>query len=317
MNATLDIPRDKSLDSSLDLLREGYTFIQNRSEALDSDIFQVRFLGMKVICLHGPEAAQLFYDPEKFMRLGAMPKRVQKTLTGENAIQTLDNEAHHRRKEMFMSFMTPCNTHRLMAYISQEWQQAGKKWETQDHVMLFKEAQNVFCRAACAWVGVPLPEDQVRERARNLGSLVDAFGAVGPKHWRGKRARRQSEKWIGKFIKQVRSGKLLLDEKLPAAVIANYRDVNGKFLDRKMAAIELLNLIRPIVAIAWYVTFSALALHQYPMTRQKLRNKEENYEELFVQEVRRFYPFAPFLGARVRSDFTWQGYPFRKGTLVL
>jgi fatty-acid peroxygenase len=38
---------------------------------------------------------------------------------------------------------------------------------------------------------------------------------------------------------------------------------------------------------------------------------------MFVQEVRRFYPFGPFVGARVRNDFTWRRYSFRKGTLVL
>ena len=313
----VNIPRVQKLDSTLDVFREGYTFIQNKSEQLRSDIFQVRLLGMKVICLHGSEGARLFYDPERFVRNGALPKRVQKTLTGENAVQTLDGALHHQRKEMFMSLMSPGNVHRLMALLSEEWQLAGRKWENLDEVILFKEAQDILCRAACAWAGVPLPNNKVRKRARDLGWMVDAFGAVGPKHWRGKRARRRSEKWIGKIIKQVRSGKLLLDDMLPAAIIANHWDANGKQLNQKMAAIELLNLIRPIVAIAWYVVFSALALHQYPITRQKLLAGEENYDELFVQEVRRYYPFAPFLGALVRTDFNWNGYFFQQGTMVL
>jgi fatty-acid peroxygenase len=33
--------------------------------------------------------------------------------------------------------------------------------------------------------------------------------------------------------------------------------------------------------------------------------------------VRRFYPFGPFLGARVKDDFDWKGYKLDKGTLVL
>ncbi|PIQ22210.1 MAG: cytochrome P450 [Cytophagales bacterium CG18_big_fil_WC_8_21_14_2_50_42_9] len=313
----LKIPRDKKLDSTLDVFRDGYTFIQKKSEQLQSDIFQTRLLGMKVICLHGPEGAQVFYDPEKFMRKGAMPKRVQKTLTGENGVQTLDNEMHHQRKAMFMSLMNPGNIHRLMVLLSKEWQQAGKDWENAEEIVLFKGAQDIMCRAACAWVGVPLPENKVRKRARDLGWMVDALGAVGPKHWRGKQARRRSEKWIEKIIKQIRNGKLLLDDKLPAAVIARHRDANDQYLDRNMAAIELLNLIRPIVAIAWYVVFSALALHQYPVTRQKFLSGAENYDELFVQEVRRFYPFTPFLGALVRQDFNLNGYYFPKGTMVL
>jgi len=313
----LKIPRDKKLDSTLDVFRDGYTFIQKKSEQLQSDIFQTRLLGMKVICLHGPEGARVFYDPEKFMRKGAMPQRVQKTLTGENGVQTLDNDMHHQRKAMFMSLMNPGNIHRLMVLLSKEWQQAVKDWENAKEIVLFKGAQDIMCRAACAWVGVPLPENKVRKRARDLSWMVDAFGAAGPKHWRGKQARRRSEKWIEEIIKQIRNGKLLLDEKLPAAVVARHRDANGQYLDRNMAAIELLNLIRPIVAIAWYVVFSALALHQYPVTRQKFLNGADNYDELFVQEVRRFYPFTPFLGALVRQDFNWNGYYFPKGTMVL
>jgi fatty-acid peroxygenase len=37
---------------------------------------------------------------------------------------------------------------------------------------------------------------------------------------------------------------------------------------------------------------------------------------MFTQEIRRFYPFGPFLGARVRRDFTWRGCNFKKGNLV-
>ena len=38
---------------------------------------------------------------------------------------------------------------------------------------------------------------------------------------------------------------------------------------------------------------------------------------MYVQEVRRFYPFAPVLGAIVKKDFVWNAYAFKKGTLVL
>jgi len=39
--------------------------------------------------------------------------------------------------------------------------------------------------------------------------------------------------------------------------------------------------------------------------------------EMFVQEVRRYYPFTPFLGAITRKNFMWKGYNFKKGTLVI
>jgi len=36
-----------------------------------------------------------------------------------------------------------------------------------------------------------------------------------------------------------------------------------------------------------------------------------------VAEVRRFYPFFPAAVAKVRQDFTWQGYRFPAGRRVL
>ncbi|MPN42772.1 Fatty-acid peroxygenase [bioreactor metagenome] len=84
-----------------------------------------------------------------------------------------------------------------------------------------------------------------------------------------------------------------------------------------MAAIELINILRPVVAISTYITFAALALHEYPQLREKLLSESNDYTEMFAQEVRRFYPFAPFLGARVRKDFVWNQCEFKKGMLVL
>jgi fatty-acid peroxygenase len=36
-----------------------------------------------------------------------------------------------------------------------------------------------------------------------------------------------------------------------------------------------------------------------------------------VQEVRRYFPLAPFLGAYARKDFEWKGHHFREGEFTL
>ena len=71
-------------------------------------------------------------------------------------------------------------------------------------------------------------------------------------------------------------------------------DFTGKPFDLHMAAVELINLVRPTVAVSWYIVFAALALHEHPGYREKLRTGDDAYAGLFVQEVRRFYPFAPW-----------------------
>lgn len=317
MKISDQIPRDKTLDNSLALLSEGYLFIPNRCRRYQSDIFQTRLLGQRVICMSGEEAAEVFYDNERFQRKGAAPKRVQKTLFGKNGVQTMDGAAHKHRKQLFMSLMTPERLHVLTDITRKQWEVARSKWDKLDKVVLFKETQEIMCRTACQWAGVPLKANELEQRSDDFGALIDAFGAIGPRYQRGRRARVRSERWIKGIIKQVRSGNLEIPEDTALHAMAWHRDLDGNLLDRHMAAVELINILRPIVAIARYVTFGALALHEHPECKDKLQSDEDNYSHMFVQEVRRFYPFGPFLGARVRNDFDWHQHNFKKGTLVL
>jgi fatty-acid peroxygenase len=311
------VPHDKSLDTTLALMREGYLFISNRVDRYQSDLFKARLLLQNVICMSGEEAAKVFYDPERFQRKGAAPKRVQKTLFGVNAIQALDGEAHIHRKLLFMSLMTPPHQKRLAELAMEQWQASISKWEGAEKIVLFNEAKNILCRIACHWAGVPLQESEVKERADDFSAMVDAFGAVGPRHWKGRRARTRAEKWIREVIEDVRAGKPKAEEGSALYAMAFHRELDGRQLDTQMAAVELINVLRPIVAISTFITFTASALHEHPEYIEKVQSGNSNYLEMFAQEVRRYYPFGPFLGARVRKDFIWNQCEFKKGMLVL
>ncbi|WP_224996041.1 cytochrome P450 [Cesiribacter sp. SM1] len=312
-----NIPKDKNLDSTLSLMLEGFPFIYNRCRRYGSNIFETRLLMQKTVCLHGEEAAKVFYDTTKFKRKGAAPKRVQKTLFGEKGVQTLDGEAHRHRKAAFMSLMTRDNIQLLMVMLENHWRLYSHKWETVDGLVLYDEVQELLCRAASKWAGVPMQESEVKNRAKDYGLMVDAFGAVGPRHLRGRLARSRAENWMKGIVKQIRSGQLTPDPGTAAHLFSWHQDLDGKLLPTKVAAVEIINIIRPIVAIARYITFSALAMHEHPEYRQKLQTGEEDMVDLFAHEVRRYYPFGPFLGARVKEDFEWSGYHFPKNRLVL
>ncbi|WP_096333841.1 cytochrome P450 [Nannocystis exedens] len=315
--ATTPIPEDPSFDSTLALLREGYLFIPRRCRRFATDIFSARLMGEKAIWISGEAAAEVFYDGERFQRTGAVPRRIRKTLFGDGGVQTLDDAAHRHRKAMLLSLLSPERLGDLGDLNEQFWRAALDRWTEADRVVLFPEVEDILCRTACAWAGVPLDESEARRRARQFGALVDAFGGVGLRHWRGRLARRSLERWIGGLIAQVRAETLSPARKTALRVIAEHVEPGGSPLDTRTAAVELINLIRPIVAVARYITFAALALHEYPRARELVREGTENHAVLFAHEVRRFYPFAPFVGARVRKDFVWRDHAFRRGTLVL
>lgn len=78
-------------------------------------------------------------------------------------------------------------------------------------------------------------------------------GAIGPKHWWSRLARGRAEQWIENVVKQTRAGPPA--EETPLQVIAFHRDVNGGLLDARIAAVEVLNLLRPTVATSVFITF--------------------------------------------------------------
>lgn len=311
------IPRDKNLDSTLALIRDPYRFIAKRCQRYRSDLFETRLLLRKAICMTGPEAAELFYDPSRLVRRGAPPARIQVTLFGKGGVQDLDGEAHRRRKQMFMSLMTPEQIGRLAETTAGAWRTHARQWTSMDEVVLYDELHELLTRAVCAWAGVPLAEAEVGRRTREIAAMFDYAGSVGPKHWWSRLARKRAEHWIADVVSQIRAGQLRPPEQTAAHVIAWHRDLNGDLLSPQVATVEVLNVLRPTVAVAVYITFVAHALHQHPECRRKVEAGEDGYAELFVQEVRRFYPFFPSVIARVRNGFEWKGYPFPQGRRVV
>lgn len=310
------MPRDKRPDASLALAREPYLFISKTCRCYESDVVSTRLLLQNTICMTGSEAAEIFYDRSRFTREGAAPGRLQKTLFGRGGVQGLDGDAHRHRKAMFMSLMAPDRIAKLSERAIAEWRTAIGKWAAKEEVNLLAATHELLCRAVCAWAGVPLPESDVEKRTDDFVAMIEGGGGFGPRYWRGRLGRKQGNAWIRDVMQQVRSGKLQAPDGSALRIIAEHRDLNGRLLDEHTAAVELVNVLRPTVAVARFVTFLALALHEYPECQEQLTLTDEDGEFL-VQEVRRFYPFFPFVAAKVRQDFQWKGCHFQAGTRTL
>jgi fatty-acid peroxygenase len=191
------------------------------------------------------------------------------------------------------------------------------KWTARDEIMLLPEVQDVLTRAVCIWAGVPLTEAQAKLRRVELGSMISGAGSLGLRAWWGMFLRSQTERWAEKLITHVRETEKEQSRTSPLEFIAWHRDREGQLLDVETAAVELINILRPTVAVAWYVVFAAHALHLHPECRDRLQAGDSEYQEAFAQEVRRFYPFFPCVAGRATSNFEWQDYTFREGALVL
>lgn len=289
-------------DDTISLALEGYAFIGNRCRALGTDVFETRLMLQRTICMLGAEAARVFYDNERMQREGAAPLRVQATLFGRGGVQSLDGEAHRVRKALFTSLLARESVTRLVSLFETQLIEAVKTWPAR--VVLFDAVQDVLCRAVCEWAGIRIDDER---RVRDITAMIEGSGGAGPRHWRGRVGRARAEWWIERQIDQMRTNAM------PAlGVIGQFAKSD---LDRRTAAVELLNVIRPTVAVARYVVFCALALHEFPHTSDLLQ--AASMFEPFVQEVRRFYPFFPAVVARVKKAFTFQDVEFVEGTRVM
>lgn len=310
------IPRDPSPESGLALLREGYRFISNRCDRFGSDLFLTRLMMHRALCMRGAEAARLFYDDHGVTRQGALPVTTLKLLQDKGSVQMLDDEAHRWRKRMFMTLMGPPSLGLLDSYVIDAWWTALVGWERRDAIVLHEELHTVLCRAACGWAGVPVGESELAPLARDFAALIDGAGAIGPRNWAAMAARRRIERWALVHIEAVRAGARRVEEASALAVVATHLDENGRRLEPEVAAVELVNLLRPTVAVANYALFAALALHEHADWRERLAAGDDDLEP-FVQEVRRFYPFFPAVGGIARRAVECMGELIPAGTWML
>jgi fatty-acid peroxygenase len=138
--------------------------------------------------------------PDGFIRKRALPLRVQKTLVGRGGVQTLDGEPHRHRKQMFMSMMTQEGIAELARITRLHWSGHLLRWASSESIVLFPEVGEILFRSVCEWCGVPVDEGDVGSRTRDMEAMIDAPGAVGPRHIRGRRSRSRSGKWIGGLV---------------------------------------------------------------------------------------------------------------------
>ncbi|MEV4566289.1 cytochrome P450 [Nonomuraea sp. NPDC049419] len=304
------------VDQTSMLLLKGYAWLPGLRRRAAGDVVHTRLLGRRATGLCGPDAARFFYDERNVERRTALPGPVKSTLFGHGSVHSLDGAAHRVRKAMFTSLFGAPAVAALVAHVTTEWDLAVASWEGR-RVVLFDETAEVITRAVCDWAGVAVDDGDLPELAADLVTMVDGLGSSGPRHWRARQARRRREAWLERFVRDLRDGGEDAPPGSAAEAVAVHRDAGGRPLHPRVAAVELLNVLRPTVAVSWFVTYAAHALHRWPEHRARLASGDAEFAEAFAHELRRFYPFAPLLGGRAARDLDWRGEHIPAGSLVL
>ena len=310
------IPVDATPDATLALLREGCGFVSRRTERLRSDVFWTRIMLTPVLCGRGEAAAETFYATDRFTRRGAMPTVTVRLLQDKGSVQQLDGAAHRHRKAMFMGLLTDeARVARLGDAVTEGLRAARSDWQARGRFDLVTELGRVLTEAGGRWMGLP-PDDCTPEVAGDLLAMIEGAGGFGPSMVAALARRRRYERRIRGFVTRVRAGETTLPADAPARVIAEHRDAAGRPLDVSDAVVEIINITRPVVAVAHFAALALLALARHPDWRGRLA-ADDGLLEPFAEEVRRHYPFFPLIGGRARGAFEFRGQTIREGTWML
>ncbi|PID21120.1 cytochrome P450 [Sporosarcina sp. P3] len=301
-----------------ELINKGYNLLGELREEVGAPVVKAEFLTKEITVIYGEEAARKFYDPENFKREGAMPKPVLKTLFGEGGVQTLDGDEHHHRKGYFMDLMSPDRMeeyHELLAKnVSKELDKQHGEFE------LFDLANRVLFNSISEWCGINLEQfdsKTLEKLARNQISMISGAVTSPVDHIKGITDRNESEKWAKDLIKEAREHPVPGKEHLALYTFAHATDLDGELLPVEVAAVELLNIIRPTVALTVWVALMGHALFAKRGIYEEVQSDFDDLQDSFIQELRRYYPFFPMLPAIAVSDVEVDGYLIPKDSWVV
>lgn len=299
--------RPSMTDLTLRLRADGYRALESDRVARGGGrTWESRLLGRRAVVVRGQDGARLFYDESVVRRRGAVPLPLRGLLFGVGAVHGLDDQAHAVRKSLFLGLLAPGRTPGVAL-------DAGARLERLLADPGDATLQDVLVRAyggaVLAWAGFDLLPERADAVSRELARVVDGFGlgATYPRAWA---ARLRTDQWLRRQVGAVRTGRLIPPGDSALAAVA------GSDLRVGTAAVELHNILRPTVAVSWLATFAAVALHEHPQWRERLRT-DGGARLAFAQEVRRTAPFVPALAGRVRRPVRHDGTDLREGDFLV
>lgn len=295
-------------DLAVALVRHGYRAVARaRERTTGEDDLPATLLGRPCLVLRSEEGVRAFYDESLVRRSGAVPPALKGLLFGRGAVHGLDDAEHSRRKRLLRDVVDDPGTDPVvedsvsrLADRTSRWARGGPR--------VFDELMSTYGAAVLAWAGLEPTLEEQRWVPEELARIVDGFGGSVPAYPRAWVARRRTDRWLAARVADVRAGRMRPRDGSALQVLSRAP------LPEQVAAVELGNVVRPTVAVAWLGTSAALHLAHLPQWRGSLAAPGGGRHRLaFAQEVRRTTPFVPALAGIARRAATISGHAVAPG----
>ena len=286
-----------------------YTLLSEWRQKADAPVVKGKAFNKEIIAMYGTDAAKKFYDPKNFKREGAMPEVVLNTLFGQDGVQTLDGEEHHHRKNIFMDLMTPERMDEYHKILDEKMTEAFEA--EQGTFELFGLARKVLFKAITEWAVINLDnltDEEINDLSKYQITMISTSFTSPVDHVKGVSDRKKSEEWAQELIKEARENPVPGKEDVALYAFAEATDLEGELLPVEVAAVELLNIIRPTLALTVWAALMGHALFSREDIYNELKGDFDRLQDSFIQELRRYYPFFPMLPAISLREVEVDGY---------
>ncbi|MFL6178784.1 MAG: cytochrome P450 [Actinomycetes bacterium] len=310
--------RDRFDDElSVRLLRDRYLALDRlRHDKNSSSWVTAHLFGRPALVVKGAEGVRTFYDEELITRKRAVPAAVRLVLFGPGTVHRLEGDEHRQRKSLMVELSTGTDINALSELVSLGLAEAIDRWTMRGSVDLFQGLVAVYGRAVVDWVGAPTIGDEAEAVARECAAILEGFGIGGGPYPRAVLGRVYVQRWALHVIRATRKGRWAPPKGSVVDVLASQPVAR---LSDMSAATELVNIVRPTIAIAYFAVFGAHALGSFadPQMRQTMATGDERMLRAFEHEVRRWYPFAPLLAGRLRRTYSIDDVTLRPGSWMV
>jgi fatty-acid peroxygenase len=188
-------------------------------------------------------------------------------------------------------------------------------WPNRTPFVLFDELVRVYGTCVLEWAGVHVERGEAAIVAERLALIVDGFGFAPIAYPRACWARWWADRWARRVVTEARNSGRPAD---PGTMLEALVTGPGASLPAEVAAVELLNVLRPTVAVAWLGVFAAIELVRAPGRGSVLADpvaREARWH--FADEVRRTAPFVPALAGRAQRVVPWRDHRIEAGDMVV
>lgn len=320
------------LGRTLDFLKDPFALIQQGLERGKPAFFS-SVLGEPIVFIAGPEACELWSDPDKIERNNAQPPHVKQIFGDDDVLPLLDDDAHFTRRQHVLSAFTPAALASYLPQVQETLSSHFESWTQAEDTLHSVPALKTLALEMMGRTILGLQDGPELKRLVQWYMGTDGALTALPLPVPGSAfmRMRKSVQQILDFLFELGQQRRLNPGQDAYSRILESKNEQGSRLSIEKASYEAHHCI-----LGGYIIWGELAmilrqLAQNPALYHALKTEIDTLEssELtpktlsqlpqllnFVLETKRLTPIIPGQFARARCDFSFAGLQIQRGTRV-